>query len=216
AWLRQLLASGDESDTAQGFVQAITTELASERIYALTPAGRVVDLPLGATPLDFAYAVHSGLGHRAAGARVNGRLVPLASKLATGNTVEILTHRTARPSRDWLRPEAGYLASRRARQKLRAWFRVTDETPTAKPETPRPRIAVRRRVVPAAAAKRAVVSVMPELPVEMARCCAPRPEDTIAAFVTRGRGIRLHRCDCPAFRRNAARAPRQTLDAHWE
>lgn len=217
AWLRQLLAIGDENDTAHGFVQAVTAELASERVYALTPRGRVVDLPLGATPLDFAYAVHSGLGHRSAGARINGRLVPLTSKLATGDTVEILTRRSAQPSRDWLRPEAGYLTTRRARQKLRAWFRIADEAPSAKSKTPRTRAAGRRRPpVNAAAAKHAVVSVMPELPVETARCCTPQPEDAIAAFVTRGRGIRLHRCDCPALRRNVTRAPRQLLDAHWE
>lgn len=218
AWLRQLLAAGEEDGGASDFLQAVTAELASERIYALTPQGRVVDLPLGATPLDFAYAVHTGLGHRTAGARVNGRIVPLTSALATGDTVEILVHRTPRPSRDWLRPEAGYLTTRRARQKLRAWFRGVDEASPAPAQTPRTQAAPspRRRVVAPTAARRAVLSAMPELPVAMARCCTPQPEDAVAAFVTRGRGIRLHRSDCPAFRRNAARAPRQTLDAHWE
>jgi GTP pyrophosphokinase len=219
AWLRQVLASGETSDDAEDFVQTVTSELASERIYALTPRGRVVDLPRGATPLDFAYAVHSGLGHRTAGARVNGRLVALTSKLATGDTVDIMTRTAAQPSRDWLRPEAGYITTRRARQKLRIWFRAADGAPEREVESAKPAAIApspRRRPRSAPAKQRAVVSAMPELPAELARCCAPKPREAIAAFVTRGRGIRLHRTDCASFRRNAARAPRQALDAHWE
>ncbi|MGH8273574.1 MAG: RelA/SpoT family protein [Gammaproteobacteria bacterium] len=219
AWLRQLLASSEHAEGGGSFVEAVTSELASARIYALTPQGRVVDLPAGATPLDFAYAVHSGLGHRTTGARINGKLVALTSQLATGDTVQILTRTTARPSRDWLRPEAGYLASRRARQKVRAWFRAADKTrettPKADKGTPSTVPPLRRPSRPASKV-RAVVSAMPELPVELALCCAPKPGQAIAAFVTRGRGIRLHRQDCASFLRNATRAPRQTLDAHWE
>ncbi|MGH8161754.1 MAG: TGS domain-containing protein, partial [Gammaproteobacteria bacterium] len=218
AWLRQVLASGEDTGGNGGFVDAVATELASERIYALTPRGRVVDLPTGATPLDFAYAIHTGLGHRTTGARVNGRIAPLTSRLETGDTVEILTRPEARPSRDWLRPEMGYVATRRARQKLRAWFRAADGASEPSPETPNIPAAPppQRRPGRPPSAARAVVSAMPELPAELARCCSPRPGEAIAAFVTRGHGIRLHRRDCTSFRRNAERAPRQTLDAHWE
>jgi len=215
AWLRQILAA-DEGG-AGGFVGQVTAELAAERVYALTPRGRVIDLPAGATPLDFAYAVHTGLGHRTAGARVNGRMVPLTHRLATGDTVDILTHAQPRPSRDWLRPENGYVATGRARRKLRAWFRAeTAPAPAAANPRPAPRPARaparRRRPV---APGHAIVSGMPELPSEPARCCNPKPGNAVAAFVTRGRGIRLHRPACPSFRRSAERAPGQVLEATW-
>lgn len=214
AWLRQILAA-DTDDGGAGFVGQVTAELAAERIYALTPRGRVIDLPLGATPLDFAYAVHTDLGHRTAGARVNGRMVPLAHRLATGDTVEILTHTRPRPSRDWLRPENGYVATRRAQRKIRAWFRAAEAVPEPERAAPRPaRAGLPRRRRPEIPG-RAVVSGMPELPAEPARCCHPEPGDAIAAFVTRGHGIRLHRTDCASFRKSAERAPRQVLDARW-
>jgi len=217
AWMRQILNSEQET----GFINQVTAELASERAYVLTPRGRIVDLPLGATVLDFAYAVHTGLGHRTAGARVNGRMVPLTHPLATGDTVQILTHAESRPSRDWLRPENGYLVTRRARQKLRAWFRSAESgsegpapAPAAAPRVrrtePRP-----RRIAAAASPAQAVVSGMPELAIEFAQCCDPRPGEPIAAFVTRGHGIRVHSRDCASFKRNARRAPRQVLEASW-
>lgn len=213
AWLRQILAA--DGGEGAGFVGQVVAELATERVYALSPRGRIVDLPAGATPLDFAYAVHTELGHRTAGARVNGRMVPLAHRLATGDTVEILTHARPRPTRDWLRPENGYVVTRRARRKIRAWFRAGAAAPEPAPapaRTARAGAPRRRRGAPAG---RAVVSGMPELPATPAGCCRPAPGDAIAAFVTRGRGIRLHRSDCASFRRSAERAPRQVLDAGW-
>ncbi|HYW77193.1 MAG TPA: TGS domain-containing protein, partial [Gammaproteobacteria bacterium] len=223
AWLRQILAGTREDDSgAEDFVGHVTSELATERVYALTPRGRVVDLPLGATALDFAYAVHTGLGHRTTGARVNGKMVPLTHQLQTGDTVQALTHAQAKPSRDWLRPENGYLATRRARQKVRAWFRshepvslVSPAEPTAKPVMPTHRPVPRKRPARAAPATRPVVSGMPELAVERARCCVPEPGTPIAAFITRGHGIRVHDRRCPSFQRNAERAPGQVLDARW-
>lgn len=223
AWLRQILAgSREEEGGERDFVGQVTAELASERIYALTPRGRVVDLPLGATALDFAYAVHTGLGHRTTGARVNGRMVPLTHQLQTGDTVQMLTHAQASPSRDWLRRENGYLATRRARQKVRAWFRAHDQTPTPSgPEHPdkiapaRVKPAPRKRPARVAPVTHPVVSGMPELAVERARCCMPEPGTPIAAFITRGHGIRVHDRQCASFRRNAERAPGQVLDARW-
>ncbi|MGH8128662.1 MAG: RelA/SpoT family protein [Gammaproteobacteria bacterium] len=221
AWMRQILSSEQDAEGQDpGFVSQVTAELATERTYVLTPRGRVVDLPLGATVLDFAYAVHTGLGHRTAGARVNGRMVPLTHPVATGDTVQILTHAQPRPSRDWLRPENGYLQTRRARQKLRAWFRNaetgTDSQPLTPAAQPRPRPTPQPRRAPAAVSlAQAVVSGMPELATEFARCCNPHPGEAIAAFVTRGHGIRVHRRDCVSFSRSAQRAPQQVLDASW-
>jgi GTP pyrophosphokinase len=221
-WMRQVLDSERNAGALNsGFINRVTMDLATERVYVLTPRGRVVDLPRSATVLDFAYAVHTGLGHRTAGARVNGRIVPLTHTLVTGDTVQILTHTQARPSRDWLRPENGYLITRRARQKLRAWFHNAEsgsETPShASPVAicPRRPILQPRHAATATSPPQAVVSGMPELATEFARCCDPHPGEAIAAFVTRGHGIRVHRRNCAGFNRNARRAPRQVLEASW-
>lgn len=122
-WMRQLLAPGGSD---QDFIDQLRTELVEERVYVLTPKGAVMDLPRGATPLDFAYYVHTDVGHRCRGARVNGRLVPLTHVLDNGDQVEILTARERDPSRDWLNPATGFLATSRARDKVRAFFRAQD------------------------------------------------------------------------------------------
>jgi len=120
AWLRQLLAWKDEVADAGEWVEQFKTELFQDRVYVLTPQGRVIDLPQGATPLDFAYALHSDLGHRCRGAKVDGSIVPLTYKLKNAQRVEILTAKLGHPSRDWLSP--GYLATSRGRAKVRQWF----------------------------------------------------------------------------------------------
>lgn len=117
-WLRALLAEDDEM-----LAEEFSAEIAEERVYAITPQGQVIELPAGATPLDFAYYIHTDLGHRCKGARVNGQLVPITHILKTGDNVEILTHKKAQPSRDWLNPHAGYLKSSKARGKVRHFFR---------------------------------------------------------------------------------------------
>ncbi|MGE5626415.1 MAG: RelA/SpoT family protein [Bacillota bacterium] len=122
SWMRQLLAPGGDED----FIERFRTELVEERVYVLTPKGEVFDLPRGATALDFAYYVHTDVGHRCRGARVNGRLVPIGHVLADGDQVEIQTARQGEPSRDWLNPQNGYLVTPRARDKLRAFFRQQD------------------------------------------------------------------------------------------
>ena len=121
-WMRQLLAPGGDED----FIERFRSELVEERVYVLTPKGEVFDLPQGATALDFAYYVHTDVGHRCRGARVNGRLAPIGQVLTNGDQVEILTHRLGEPSRDWLNPQSGFLATPRARDKLRAFFRQQD------------------------------------------------------------------------------------------
>ncbi len=128
-WVRKLLGPSERGDeqTQRDFLDEVRAELFEDRVYALTPKGEVVDLPPAATPLDFAYHVHTDLGHRTRGARVNGRIVPLTRALANGEVVEILTHKYPAPSRDWLSDTQGFLVSPRSRSKVRAWFRKLDE-----------------------------------------------------------------------------------------
>ena len=126
-WLRQLLEPAARAGTEPDLLAGLQAEIFEDRVYALSPRGEVVDLPRGATPLDFAYHVHTSLGHRCRGARVNNRMVPLDHKLANGDAVEIITAKQPNPSRDWLVPALGYLASPRNRAKVRSWFRKLDE-----------------------------------------------------------------------------------------
>jgi GTP pyrophosphokinase len=126
-WLRQLLEPAARDGAEPDLLAGLQSEIFEDRVYALSPRGEVIDLPRGATPLDFAYHVHTNLGHRCRGARVNNRMVPLDHRLANGDSVEIITARQPNPSRDWLVPALGYLASPRNRAKVRAWFRRLDE-----------------------------------------------------------------------------------------
>jgi GTP pyrophosphokinase len=122
-WLRELLAPASDAETDSDFLSRVRADLFDDRVYALTPKGEVVDLPGGATPIDFAYHVHTELGHRCRGARVNGRIVPLNHRLASGEVVEIIGGKVAQPSRDWLIEREGFLASPRSRAKVRAWYK---------------------------------------------------------------------------------------------
>ena len=122
-WMRQLLTENSSSDELLDAFQSDTQE---ERIYVFTPTGDVVDLPVGSTPVDFAYQVHTEVGHRCRGAKVNGSIVPLTRALQTGDQIEVLTAKIAKPSRDWLHEQSGYLQSPRARAKVRHWFREND------------------------------------------------------------------------------------------
>jgi GTP pyrophosphokinase len=126
-WLRQLLDPGGRDGSDSDLLAGLQSEIFEDRVYALSPRGEVVDLPKGATPLDFAYHVHTDLGHRCRGAKVNGRMVPLDHRLANGDSVEIITGKHLQPSRDWLVPSLGFLASQRNRAKVRSWFRKQDE-----------------------------------------------------------------------------------------
>ena len=123
AWLRQLLEWKDEVSGAGEFVDQFKSAVFADRVYVFTPQGRIIDLPAGATPIDFAYRIHTEVGHRCRGAKVNGRMVPLTHKLKTGDRVEILTVKKGGPSRDWLNPALGYLATSRARHQVQHWFR---------------------------------------------------------------------------------------------
>jgi GTP pyrophosphokinase len=123
SWLRQTSEWRQEVKDAGQFVETLKSDVFPERVYVFSPKGDIVDLSQGATPVDFAYQIHTEIGHRCRGAKVNGRLVPLDYQLHTGEQVEILTAKKGAPSRDWLNPDQGYLATARAREKVRQWFR---------------------------------------------------------------------------------------------
>ncbi|HTX05574.1 MAG TPA: TGS domain-containing protein, partial [Steroidobacteraceae bacterium] len=240
-WVRRLLEPGGRDESAaeadREFLEQVSSELFEDRIYALTPKGEVVDLPRGATPLDFAYSVHTSLGHRCRGARVNGRIVPLTYSLSNGEIVEIITGKQDAPSRDWLAPEQGFLASPRNRAKVRAWFRKLEATqadgqepPSAAEEvesapqpaplpraTPRASEGRRRDVARGAAAKRSPVEIegVGNLPITLARCCAPLPPQPIVGYVTLGRGVTIHRGNCPSLARMRAAKPERVLQVEW-
>jgi GTP pyrophosphokinase len=266
AVLRQLLAwERDLAGAAKG--------LFDDRIYVLTPGAAIVELPSGATPVDFAYTVHTSLGHRCRGARVDGAMVPLNTPLRNGQTVEITTAKEGGPSRDWLNPELGFLASHRARAKVRAWFneqqrhetvsrgreavekllqregrtalKLEDlagqlgfksaedlfdvvgkdgyslrniETLLHPPEAPLPQdeYLLKKPRTPSRATKSGVLVVgIDSLMTQLARCCKPAPPDRIAGFVTRGKGVSIHRRDCASFRQLAARDGERVIDVQW-
>jgi len=223
-WARRLLEPAPAQNAERDFLESLRDELFTDRIYALTPKGEVVDLPRGATPLDFAYHVHTGLGHRCRGAKVNGRIVPLSYTLKNGEIVEIITGREAAPSRDWLARDNSYLMSSRSRAKVRAWFRKLQ--PSAEPERPEAPVAP----LPAAPA-RSIASGAPrakgrgrtgieiegigDLPMTLARCCGPTRPQAIMGYVTLVRGVTIHRGDCASLARMRALKPERVLRVEW-
>jgi GTP pyrophosphokinase len=271
--MRQLLEGQDDGDGDEGLLESFRNLTTEDRVYVLTPRGEVRDLAAGATPLDFAYLIHTEVGHRCRGARVNGRIVPLTYQLANGDRVEILTAREPRPSRDWLIPRLGYIHTARARAKVRQWFRqanqeenlaagrqalevefrrldldldqarrvmerfnatrMTDlcvtvgagdvtatqvaqavERLQARERQDQEGIAVRRP--PAETGGDDVrIEGVGSLMHHMARCCQPVPGDAIAGYITRGRGVSIHRQDCRQFLNLQRRQPERVLDVQW-
>jgi len=219
-WVRKLL---EPTHAAGDFLDEVRAELFEDRVYALTPKGEVVDLPPGATPLDFAYHVHTDLGHRCRGARVNGRIVPLTRALANGEIVEIITHKHPHPSRDWLSETAGFLVSPRSRSKVRAWFRKLDEesgtatlaVPAAAAPVPAPGPPRRKSGARKAARAPVILGGVEDLPTSFARCCAPVKPEPIAGYATIGRGVTIHRADCAGLTRMSAARPDRLIAAAW-
>jgi GTP pyrophosphokinase len=217
AWARQLIAWKEDAwDQLKG------QEL-DDQIYVLTPLGQVIPLQQGATPIDFAYSVHTDLGHRCRGARVDGAMVPLDTRLKNGQTVEIISVKQGGPSLDWLNVERGYLATHRARSKVRAWFAALqaeqegdkEEQPIAEPVKPElPDIILRKSKAKAHQGDVLVVGV-DSLLTQLSRCCRPVPPDAISGFVTRGRGVSIHRQDCSTFKQLLARAPERVVLTEW-
>ncbi|MGE5714065.1 MAG: RelA/SpoT family protein [Betaproteobacteria bacterium] len=268
AWLRQLLAWRAEVDAPPA-----GAPVPEERIYVLTPQARVVELPSGGTPLDFAYHIHSELGHRCRGARVNGAMVPLNTPLVTGQTVEIVSAKSGGPSRDWLNPELGYLRSARSRAKVRQWFnalefeqsvaagrdvvekelqrlgktavklddlakrlgfdnvdelcaaatkeefsvRSIEQALAPAPVAPEPEphlLAGKSRDATHGRGKVLVVGV-DSLLTQLARCCRPAPPDEIGGYVTRGRGVSIHRAGCSNLQALIRRQPERVVEVAW-
>jgi GTP pyrophosphokinase len=219
-WVRRLLEPQHSADA--DFVDQVRTELFEDRVYAITPKGEVVDLPRGATPLDFAYNVHTSLGHRCRGAKVNGRIVPLTYTLSNGEIVEIITGKHEAPSRDWMVAEQGYLVSARNRAKVRAWFREREEGEITEAQAPTPpaETPIRRHPRPGPASTRrgsspVEIEGVGDLPVTLARCCAPLRPQSIGGYVTVGRGVTVHRSNCPSLLRMQATKPERVLHVEW-
>ncbi|WP_019428960.1 bifunctional (p)ppGpp synthetase/guanosine-3',5'-bis(diphosphate) 3'-pyrophosphohydrolase [Limnohabitans sp. Rim47] len=274
AVLRQLLAWERDLSGAAQQGNAQSKGLFDDRIYVLTPEAAVVELPQGATPIDFAYTVHTNLGHRCRGAKVDGVMVPLSTPLANGQTVEITAIKEGGPSRDWLNPELAYLASPRARAKVRAWFnaQISEETISRGREAvekllqrlgrtvirledlasqlgfksadglfevvgkdeyslrnievllnpPEPALQpdeyFQKKFKGAVARKSpsgVLVVGVDSLLTQLSRCCKPAPPDAISGFVTRGKGVSIHRQDCSNFRELASRHGERVIDVRW-
>jgi GTP pyrophosphokinase len=275
-WLRQILEWRDGLADVADLADHLKSGLFEDTIYVLTPQGRVIDLPQGATPVDFAYHVHSELGHRCRGAKVDGQMVPLDRPLQNGQTVEIVAANSGGPSRDWLNPELGYLHSARARAKVRQWFnsqnlesavaqgrqiiekllqregmtalaldrlaaqlqfergedllaavgrsevttralqsalQALSQPAVPKPQEPAlPSALLRETPLSARTSGDILVVGVDKLLTALARCCKPAPPDPIVGFVTRGKGVSVHRRTCP----NVVRLPGERLiEAQW-
>lgn len=268
AWLRQVLAWKAELADSGELQEQLSNELIQDRVYVLTPQGKVIDLPNGATPVDFAYVLHTDLGHRTRGAKVDGNIVPLKHKLQTGQRVEILTVKQGGPSRDWANPQLGYLKSSRARAKVRHWFseqnlddsiaqgrallerelhrigandvnleKLAQQLRYNKPDdlyaalgrgdiTPRraslalvPETPAPRKTVSSSSSQQAPKRVLIEgertLTYKLALCCRPEYPAHIVGYVTRDRGITIHRHDCPFMQRVPEEREDRLLDAKW-
>ena len=221
AWARQLIAWKEDA-----WDQLKSQDL-DDHIYVLTPLGQVVPLEQGSTPIDFAYSVHTDLGHRCRGARIDGAMVPLDTRLKNGQTVDIISVKLGGPSMDWLNLERGYLASHRARSKVRAWFTAQqaeqegnhkdnpkEDTETEIPKAELPDIILRKSRAKSTHGGVLVVGV-DSLLTQLSRCCRPVPPDPISGFVTRGRGVSIHRTDCRTFKQLLARASERVVLTEW-
>ncbi|MDD2914632.1 MAG: bifunctional (p)ppGpp synthetase/guanosine-3',5'-bis(diphosphate) 3'-pyrophosphohydrolase [Gallionella sp.] len=274
AWLRQILAWKAELADSGGLQEQFKNELLQDRVYVFTPQGKVMDLPRDATPVDFAYTLHTDLGHRTRGAKVNGNIVPLKYKLQNGQRVEILTVKQGGPSRDWLSPQLGYLKNPRARAKVRHWFKtqnlddsiaqgrillerelqrlgvssvnqekvaqrlnfhkleellaalgrgeittrrtglaIQQEIPAKLP--PVPPQASRKTAAPRASSTGVLIEGVDNLMIKLAKCCKPEQPHAIIGYVTRDRGITIHRRDCPFMQRVPEDKRDRMLNAVW-
>ena len=270
SWLRQVVDWKDERAGNSGFLEQFQAEVLHDRVYVISPKGTVFDLPVGATPLDFAYQVHSDVGHRCRGAKVDGRIVPLTYQLRSGDKVEVLTSRHGGPSRDWLNANLGFVTTARAKYRIRHWFRQQDyeknlaagreqldrdlkrvgieradsekltkrfnfnsmddlmaavghgDLTTAQvinalqdhlPKPQRmlePRTSVSRENVDGVR-----ISGVGNLLTQFAKCCKPVPPDLIQGYITRGRGVTVHRRDCSNALRLVANEPDRVIDVGW-
>ena len=225
ALLRQILTWKEEPKDSGDLLEQFNTELFQENVYVFTPQGNVIDLPKGATPIDFAYAVHTDLGHRTRGAKVDGHIVPLNYQLQNAQHVEILTNKIGAPSRDWIRATLGYLKSTSARAKVRNWFRRqaseehstlgrTQEAVSPKP-TAKPQQHISHKTTSHATPTEVILEGVGNLQTNMAKCCKPVFPDAITAYVTRDRGVTVHKQDCSFIERLESERHDRLLNAEW-
>mgnify|MGYP001045583046 CR=1 FL=1 len=271
--IRKLLESPETDE--EELLDSFKTELFSDRVFVLSPDGKVIDLPQGATPLDFAYSIHTEVGHKCRGAKVNGKIVPLTTRLENGVQVEILTTNNAGPSRDWLNPNLGYIASNRTRSKIKTWFKqqdheqnvldgkanierelkrmhivspdidkaikhfkvkseeewqakvgrgditsgqlthglsqlYTNESVKPLPNKPKPKKQVNKK------GDQAInVGGVGNLLTNIAPCCKPVPGDDIIGFITRGKGVSVHRQDCKNILNLEHDKQNQLISVEW-
>jgi GTP pyrophosphokinase len=277
AWLRQLLAWRDEVADSAKWAEKTRQAALDDTVYVVTPQGKVVDLPAGSTAIDFGYALHTDLGHRCRGAKVDGHIVPLETPLRSGQRVELVVAKSGGPSRDWLSPERGFVKSQRARQKIRQWFNSQALAETvatgravvekemkregamhasldalaarlgfarqddlyaavARDEVNLRQLQAALRAMAGTAAPSPQVAPQPAAPrrakhakgdsgilvvgidrllTQLAKCCKPVPPDAIRGFVTRGKGVSIHREDCPSLKRLSERHPERLIEAQW-
>ncbi len=277
SYLRRLMEFGPDVNDASQFVDTVKSEVFQDRVYSVTPNGDIIDLPVGATPIDFAYHIHTDVGDRCRGAKINGRLVPLNYKLKMGDQVEILTAKRGGPSMDWLNPDLDYAVTNRARTKIRHWLRkqnrdkhivmgrdvlerelkrlgvldkvtfesvarllhfdkledflaaigagdvtgsqvtnrVLEDERRKAAETVSEADLLKPRSRPTGTNITKGVSIMGAggLLVNLARCCSPMPGDDIIGYITRGRGVTVHRGDCPNI--IAMRDVERLIDVSW-
>ncbi len=272
AWLRQLMEWRQDVTDAQEFVDSLKTDVFQDRVYVFSPKGEVFDLPNGSTPIDYAYRIHTEIGHRCRGAKINGRLVSLDYQLQNGDQVEILTAKRGGPSRDWLNPHLGYVKTSRARQKIRQWFRRQDReeniaqgrnvlerelrrlgieqesyeeiaglfefekvddflaaigygdinshqivTKILESESEEEELELPPAIPPPALSISEIkVKGVGNILTNLARCCNPLPGDAIVGYITRGRGVTIHRRDCPNILARLAKSERERLiEVDW-
>ena len=269
-WLRQLLEWQREVAGTAEFIESVKQDIFQDQVFVYTPKGRIVELTSGSTPVDFAYKIHTELGHRCIGAKVNGKLISLDTSLANGDTVEIFTSKSDRgPSLDWLNPNRGYVISASARQSVRQWFRkqerstniqrgrevlrrelrrlnqkVDDETLMGlfKLDTKddllanlgsgniaesllshrlaqigqetEPPLTQRRNDLPLSSPSSGITVLgVGDLLMRMGRCCNPIPGEPIIGFITRARGVTIHKQDCASVRHEDE--PERLVDVQW-
>jgi GTP pyrophosphokinase len=271
AWLRQLMEWRRDVTDATEFIDSLKTDVFQDRVYTFTPRGDIIDLPAGSTPIDFAYHIHTEVGHRCRGGKVNGKLVGLGYQLRNGDQVEILTAKRGGPSRDWLNPHLGYVKTSRARSKIRQWFKHlnrdenivqgrevlerelkrlgVDEIPfdqvakkfgfdkvedllaaigagdinphqvagrvleLVQPEQEEALEIPTVQAPPPAPATGIRVRGVGDLLTNLAHCCNPLPGDNIVGYITRGRGVTIHRRDCPNILRTNDRE--RMIEVDW-
>lgn len=292
AWLRKLLKWQEDMVEAGSIVEEFKTQVFEDRVYVFTPKGDVIDLPQGATPLDFAYQIHSMIGHRCIGAKVDGRIVPFTYQLQTGEQVELATQKEPNPSRDWLNPNNGFLRTSKARAKVSAWFKQLDREKNIaagremlEREIERHGLTITKEKLPDLikdvlhhynvrdhydvlanvgsgdirinqlmnyieakvndyavssnpddeilrniemhtqnkmakvernqSNSRIVVNGVGNLVTHVAKCCHPIPGEDIVGFITKGRGVSVHRKGCHTINHLSAEHPERLVEAVW-